>query len=74
MAPTSKDAPEVIPHVREVQILLSDREVGLKGRNLLAQDEQLLDEEELPVHGRGPLLYCLGSFLQIGTTKLLMLR
>ena len=51
MAPTSKDAPEVVPHVREVQILLGDGEVGLKGSDLLAQDEQLLDEEQLPVHG-----------------------
>ena len=51
MASTSKDAPEVVPHVREVQILLSDREVGLKGSDLLAQDEQLLNEEQLPIHG-----------------------
>ena len=73
MASTSKDAPEVVPHVREVQILLSDGEVGLKGSNLLAQDEQLLDEEELPIHGRGSLLHRLGSLLQCSNTQLLML-
>ena len=64
----------MVPHVREVKILLSDGEISLKGSNLLAQDEQLLDEEELPVHGRGSLLHCFGSFLQCGTTQLLMLR
>ena len=41
----------MVPHVGEIEILLSDREVGLKGSNLLAQDEQLLDEKQLPVHG-----------------------
>ena len=72
MAPTSKNAPKVVTHVCEVEILLSDGEVGLKGSNLLAQDEQLLDEEELPVHGRGSLLHCLGSFLQSGNRQLLI--
>ena len=73
MISTSKDAPQVVTHVCEVKILLSDGEISLKGSNLLAQDEQLLDEEELPIHGRGSLLHCLGSFLQCSNTQLLML-
>lgn len=48
---TSKDPAEVIPHVCEVQILFHHREVRLEGRDLLSQDEELLDEEQLPIHG-----------------------
>ena len=45
----SKDAPHVVAHVGEVQVLLGDSKLGLKGGNLLAQDQQLLDQEELAV-------------------------
>ena len=45
-----KYSSQVIPHVGEVQVLLCDREVGLKGSNLLSKDEQLLYEEQLPIH------------------------
>ena len=41
-------------HVAEVQVLLRDGEVRLKGRYLLAQDEQLLDEEQLAVQRPAP--------------------
>ncbi len=41
----------MIPHVCEVQILFHHREVCLKWSDLLSQDEELLDEEQLPVHG-----------------------
>ena len=40
----------MIPHVCKVQVLFHHREVGLKGSNLLSQDEELLDEEQLPIH------------------------
>jgi len=50
-----QDAPQVVAHVREVQLGLDHVEVGLEGRDLLAQDEQLLDEEQLAVHGARPL-------------------
>lgn len=47
---TCHDASQVIPHVAEVQVVLSDGKVSFKGRYLFPQYEQLLDSEQLGIH------------------------
>lgn len=54
---TSHDAPEVVSHVAEVQVVLCHGKVCLKGSYLLSQYEQLLYGEQLGIHHTTLLSY-----------------
>lgn len=60
---TCHDAPQVIPHMTEIQIILCHSKVCPKGRYLFPQDEQLLHAEELCIHHALLLCYLPASSL-----------
>ena len=54
---TSHDAPEMIPHVAEIQVILRHSKICFKGSYLLSQYQKLLDSEQLCIHHAALLGY-----------------
>lgn len=68
------DAPQVISHMTEIQIVLCDSKVSLKRRYLLSQDEQLLDDKKLPIQRAAVLGHKATRGLQHKVTKSTVVR